>query len=611
MTKPVLDQIILGISDTHDASACLVQGGRILCALAEERPQRVKSAGGFPKRAVETCLKFAGVTADQIDHVAVAGRRAVPVNMLGTVSTFSIDDLLRIQEEKRWPKYYEDRDVSFRSLFPDYHPKSDVHYPLNEIPLKETAEMSQAERDAVAEQRLAMISAFTGVPESRIATVDHHSCHAYYAYYASPFRGKTVAALTMDGGGDGVYDSVNMFDESGTYKRLHASKDAIVGKMYGAVTLILGMRPNEEEYKVMGLAPYAKEYKKAKAREILLDYMSLDGFRFRKNQDVQDFYFYTRDRLKGCRFDGIAGALQDFAEHFLVQWAGAAARELGAGALTFSGGVANNVKANKAIAELDIVERLFVPPGAGDESLSIGACWAAMDRLNKSGDHRDHIAPLDDAYLGPGVEQSDVRAFAEHPNVQGRYRPVDGDANALLAKTVAAGNIVGVCRGRMEFGPRALGHRSIVGNARRPETVEKINDAIKGRDFWMPFAPSVMAECIDDYLIDDQSAELTFMTSALDSTEEGHTELAACLHPKDLTARVQKVSAERSPDYHALISAVRAETGCGAVLNTSLNIHGKPIVMKPVDIANELLSEDWVTIDHFLIEDTFFTADGS
>jgi carbamoyltransferase len=606
MTKPVLDQVILGINDSHDASACLVRGGRILCAVSEERLQRVKSAGGFPANAIKACLDAAGLSPADIDHVALAGTRAVPVNMIGTLSTFTIEDHLKLQEQKRRAKFYENRNVPFAEVFPDFRPKANPHYPLDRLPFKDTAEMSREEKIRVQDLRLGFIADATGVPRERIRRIDHHTCHAYYAYYASPWRNERVTALTLDGGGDGVYDSVNVFGPDGAFERLHASHECLIGKMYSMITLALGMRPNEEEYKVMGLAPYAREHKKKGPREILLDYMTLDGVAFKRNPAIRDLFFHTRDLMRQYRFDGIAGGLQDFAEHFLVRWVKAAVALTGAGKVVFAGGVAQNVKANMLLAALDCVDGFFVPPGAGDESLSIGAAWALMDELAPDGAHRARVAPMEHGYLGPDFGPADVAAFADHPAVRARYRRLDGEAKQLAAEALARNEIVAVCRGRMEFGPRALGHRSILGNPARAETVEKINHAIKGRDFWMPFAPSVLAEEIDRYLRGIDGAELRFMTCCLESRDAGRAALTAGLHPKDKTARVHAVYKEHAPDYYDIIARFREKSGVGGVLNTSLNIHGKPIVNKPADLAEELLVHDWVDIDGILVGDTFW-----
>lgn len=550
----VLDKVILGIQDGHDAAAAIVHNGRILSAISEERLQRIKSTGGFPAGAIEACLADAGLSKMDVDYVAVGGTRAVPVNMLGTMSSLSQRDMYRIQEELRRPYYYEQRSPSFSGLFPDYEPAGNVYYARDLVPLKETRELSESEKTALTDYRRQFIAEFMGLPTERIFLFDHHTCHAYYAYYASPFREGPVCALTMDAGGDGVYDSVNVFASDGAFTRLHASHDCIIGPLYTYVTLMLGMRPLQHEYKVMGLAPYAKEHVKRFSRETFLDYLQLDGIAFHRNPEVRDLFWHTKELLKHERFDGVAGGLQDFAEHFLVRWTRNAMAETGARNVTFSGGVSLNVKANKLLSEIDEINGLFVPPGAGDESLPIGAAWALMDHLNPRGDHRTSIEPLHDAYLGSDFDERDIDAFRAHPAVNNHFEEASGDVHRLVCEALIDGDVVAICRGRMEFGPRALGHRSLLADPRSRESVTKINEAVKGRDFWMPFAPSVLSEDIGHYFEGGANTALGYMTTCLDTTMAGRGDLPACLHPYDSTGRVHAVEASVCPDYHALIS---------------------------------------------------------
>jgi len=602
----ILDKVILGINDTHDASAAIVRNGKILCAISEERVQRIKSTGGFPAGAIKACLDFAGLEKSDIDYVALAGTRAVAVNMLSTLATFGVKDWIKIQDEIRHPRFYEDRNVSIGGVFPDYEPEGEIFYDRSKIPLKETWELTDKEREEVAEYRLQFVSEFCGVPRDRIFTVDHHTSHAYYAYYASPFRDEAVTTLTLDAGGDGVYDSANVFDAEGKFSRLHGSHDCIIGPLYTYITLILGMCQFEHEYKVMGLAPYAKEHVKREAREKLLKFMELDGIKFSVSPEVKDLYFYTKDLLKNDRFDGIAGAAQDFAEHFITRWVTNVVAETGSSKVAYGGGVSLNVKANQSITELDCVDRLFIPPGPGDESLPIGAAWRLMDILNESGDHRHAVEPIKNGFLGPGFDDHDIDQFREHPAVRDRFEEVSGDPDTLVCDALVNHEIVGLARGRMEFGPRALGNRSLIANASSQDSVRKINDAIKGRDFWMPFAPSILAEHLDDYVFDNGVADMSYMTVCANSKPKALEDIIAGTHPYDRTARVHTVHKDMAPEYHQLLTRFHARTGMGGVLNTSLNIHGKPIVWKPVDIANELLSVESIDLNNLLIGDRFF-----
>jgi carbamoyltransferase len=602
----ILNKIILGICDTHDASATLVKNGKIICAIAEERVQRVKSVGGYPKGAIQACLDYAGIKMQEVDYVALAGNNAVPVNMLGTLSTFSMEDFVKIQEEVRKPQFYDDRNINISDVFPDYKPKGNPYYSLNDIPLKESKDLSSAERKHIKQYRLNFISKETGVSLDKIHTFDHHSCHAYYAYYASPFRGEKVVVITLDSGGDGIYESISIFDEKNNRKLLHASKNCIIGPIYSMVTLLLRMRPFEHEFKVMGMAPYAKEYTKRRAREIFSSLLQVKGIKFKRDFNLRDFYFHLGDLLKFERFDGIAGGLQDWVENTLKQWFKNIILETKTGKVIYSGGVALNVKANQSITEIDELESLFVPPGCGDESLSIGAVWLLMDKINTNGSHRSFIEPLKNGYLGNDFGQRELDDFDRHKVVREKYARLDGSPNELVANAIANNEIVAICRGRMEFGPRSLGHRSLIANPSSQDAVVKINEAIKGRDFWMPFAPSIIAERVEEFVNYNSKADLSYMTFTVNSKENAKKDLVATLHPYDHTLRLQSVSLDMSPDYYNLLKCIEKKTGLPGVLNTSLNIHGKPIVMKPVDIANELLNMSGVELENILVGNRFY-----
>lgn len=602
----VLGKVILGINDTHDASAAIMQGGKVLCAIAEERIQRVKGAGGFPLGAIETCLEYCGMTRNDIDLVVFGGERAVPVNMLGTVATFSIEDWITVQEKMRRPKFYDGVSVPIASVFPNYEPKNKVYYDRGQVPFKESWELSAKERAVIGEYRFQFAADACGVSREQVHAIDHHTAHAYYAYYASQFRDEVVTTLTLDAGGDGLFESTNVFDERGNFTRLHASHECIIGALYTYVTLLLGMRQYEHEYKVMGLAPYAKEHTKKRVREQLLELLELDGIKFKRSPKLKDYYFQLKELLKYDRFDGIAGGAQDFCEYFLTQWVTNAIEATGSGKLAYGGGVSLNVKANQEITKLDVLERLFIPPGPGDESLPIGAAWALMDRLNPSGEHRSRIEPLANAYLGTDISDGDVAEFARHPIVKEQFEELPGDPVAHAVESLANHEIVGVCRDRMEFGPRALGNRSILANASSVKSVQKINDAIKNRDFWMPFAPSVLSERVEKYVHDTGKADYSNMTVCADAKEPAERDIIAGLHAADLTVRLHSVDKVAAPGYHDLLSRFEARTGLGGVLNTSLNIHGKPIVQKPVDIAEEILVQPGVELNNLVVKGKFF-----
>lgn len=599
--------LVLGINDSHDASACLIENGKTLVALSEERCQRIKSVGGFPHNAIEACLKAANFSKKDIDHVAIATERLVPTNLHNLSATFGIKDYWRLHEEYYYPLLFEDRREKLSNVFPDYKPVGDMVYPLEKVPFITTSEVEGTEMEDIENLRLNFTSEFLGIDQSKISFYRHHRCHAFYAYYVNCNRSKNIVVVTSDSGGDNAYTSINIVN-NGVFKKIHEARNSLLGKIYSSVTLLLGMMPDEHEYKVMGLAPYATEYHKSGPREIFLKALNVDGLDFVKASDMKDFFFYFKEKLKTFRFDGIAGGLQDFVEIRLVQWFQNIIKETKINDIVFTGGVANNVKANKRLTELDSVKSLFVPFGPGDESLSIGAAYCAIyDKLGAE-KARDMIFSSSDAYLGGNVDVADHESFKKDPFILENYDRVDNCDLSLVASVIAKGEIVALCHGKMEFGSRALGHRSLVADPSKPESVRKLNDLIKKRDFWMPFTPSVLDGSYDDYVINPKDIDSSYMTTTFDSTELGRAHLRGAVHPYDYTVRPQKVSSDICSMYYQLISEFKKITGIGALLNTSLNIHGKPIVMNPTDLLNEILLSGDIPLKFIYIEGSFYMS---
>jgi len=597
--------IILGIQDSHDASACIVRDGELLVALGEERLQRIKGIGGFPHHAIESCLKATGISKKDIDHIAIATERIVPTNIHNISSTFKIEDFRRFNEEYYYPLLYENKKPKLIDIFPNYKPVGDLAYPIESVPFITTAELQGKEMEDIKQMRLEFTADYFDIDPSKISFYNHHRCHGLYAYYIKPNKPDKMVIVTSDSGGDRDYTSISTV-ENGCFKLISHSRNSLIGKIYTAVTLLLGMRPNEHEYKVMGLAPYASEYNKNKTRQVFLDALKVEGIDFAKNPSMKDFFFHFRDQLKNYRFDGIAGGLQDFVEIRLSEWFTNIAKKTSIADFIFSGGVANNVKANKTISELDCINSLFVPPGPGDESLSIGAAYSAIYDKFGAKEASSLIKPQINAYWGPDIDNKNHDQFKKESFIVNNYTREENCDFSKIAKVLAQGEVVALFQGKMEFGSRALGHRSLIADPSNSESVRKINDLIKKRDFWMPFTPSVLDEAYDDYVINKKNNDSSFMTMTYNSTDLGRKHLKAAMHPYDYTIRPQKVTKDTYPTYYNLIGAFKEITGIGALLNTSLNIHGKPIVMQPTDLLNEILLVD-VPLKYILIDRTFYS----
>jgi len=591
--------LLLGINDSHDASACLMRDGKVILAIQEERFQRIKGIAGFPLEAVRFIFKHQGITAADLDEVAVASTHLVPTNLFNMYASFSIDDFFELQEQYYYPRIYEGKQPKLLDVFPNFKPVGKMYYPLEKQKFQTSAEMNKDELDQIQNFRRESIAKLLEVPLAKIDFYDHHLCHAYYGLYSQQGRPDTTVVVTADGGGDGTYCTVSLFAD-GKLTTLERNRTNIIAKLYSTTTLIMGMRPNEHEYKIMGLAPYSAEHQKKAARKIFLDALDVDGLGFKKNPAVKDFYHYFKSRLQRFRFDGIAGGLQDFVEIRLSAWFENIYEATKCSRFIFSGGLANNVKANKAIAEKPFVDSFFVPPGPGDESISIGACYLALEKL-KGKTAYISTTGFQDAYLGQDVDPQDFEKFVNSSFIREEFKRIEKADYSQVAKVLAQGEVIALINGRMEFGSRALGARSFIADPSRSDTVRKINELVKKRDFWMPFTPSILDEDYDRYVYNPKMIDSSFMTTSFDSKEDYRKQIISTLHPHDFTVRPQRVCESTNPVYYRILKAFKELTGIGVVLNTSLNIHGKPIVCQPTDLEKELLKEGSVRLNHLFI----------
>lgn len=566
------NEYILAIHAGHNASAALMCDGAIVVAALEERFRRKKNYVGFPKRSIDYCLAKVGISGAMLHRVAYTTTTygASILIKAKTITQFTIRDYMDYYGERFYgrrmrgedcldylgwlncdPKFNEDeQDFDFSYLTEDVLADS-----------KKDAELFSAER-------IRLLSSHLGIPASKIEFIDHHTCHAYYAYYGSPFRGGDCAVVTLDGWGDGRNQTVWRAKDD-QLALLAESTQNDIGRIYKMATLLLGMRPDEHEFKVMGLAPYAKDSYVERAMDVIKDICDVEGMRIVNKDRPADLYSYLKKSWEGHRFDNIAGAVQKLTEGLAQKLFRNIANETGIRRFVLSGGISMNVKMNKAISELPEVDEFFVCGSGGDESLSIGGCYF----LNTK---RDTNAPINHLYLGYDVDDEvdgiDFQALSQRYVVQ---RDVSA---ARVASLLFDGSIVGVIRGGAEFGARALGNRSILADPSRKESVKNINEAIKNRDFWMPFALSILDEEHGNYISNPKHLQSPFMAISLDARDGTYKSIEAGTHPYDRTVRPQFVSRAVAPKYHELISEFQKLSGIPAVLNTSFNLHGEPIV---------------------------------
>jgi len=561
---------IIGIHDGHNCGATLVQNGAIVASVCEERLSRKKNEVGYPKYSINDVMRIGGIGIDEIDAVVFA-------------SLFM-----------HLPEFLRDIKPWYRVGIEDQKRNADI-----------TDSYKKQIFDTRKSERILDVCTHLGISEDKVSFVEHHTAHLSAAYYTAPKQHNLpVLGLTCDGAGDGLSATVSVC-KNNTFNRIsETGRHASLGKIYSRVTMMMGMKPWEHEYKLMGLAPYADPKITESATDVLrnLLYVDKDSVEFKKKGELSTNYIYDylNDSFKEVRFDVIAAATQKITEELLVEWVRAAIEKTGIHDLVCGGGVFMNVKANMLIAQLPEVDSMYVMPSGGDESLSIGAAlycyYKSTGDLNYSSSILKHI------YLGGLVcdEDNVIETLYNNEDVDVTSpERIDEEIAELLAK----GKVVARCRGAMEWGARSLGNRSILSSAENYSRVDYINKMVKVRDFWMPFAPSILEESAARYFDDPKDLKPWFMTFGYPVNERHYSDLTAASHPRDHTIRPQVVSKDANPDYHKLISHFEHLTGRGVILNTSFNLHGEPIVYSASDAVRVFLKSglEYLALDNYLL----------
>lgn len=590
--------IILGISDSHESHACVVRDGKLLSAIAEERLSRLKTDIGYPKQAIDKALEIAGVAPDEIDVVAFAGRVGAPFSLIYKMHPlFSVRDWIR-QNYLYWKPILIDGEAltqrddfeHWRHLRPDI--ESDPYYSFVERSHGvATTEYRQLFNDV---RRETVVEHLRVSPEI-IRMFRHEDCHKAYGFYSQAERRDTVLLMTIEGGGDDSSATVSTVS-NGAIKEHFRTNDAMTGRLYRYVTLFLGMKPCQHEYKVMGLAPYGTEYHGQRALEFFRHFDRVDGEKIVNPREYKDCYFSTREHLEGERFDGVAWGLQTHLEELLCNWVQNCVDRFGIRDVVLSGGVAQNIKAVKAVADQVDLGSIWAGPISGDGSLGIGAAWLACREFDPGAD----IEGLTHIYLGTQPTKAAIHDAIRRRAVGNQYTVIENPSADDAAGWLDAGLVIARFAGRMEFGQRALGNRSILADPRRFESVERINRKIKNRDFWMPFTPSMTWEEGNEVLVNPRGIYSPYMTMAFD-LKPGHADqLPAVVHPADKTARAQMLKRSDNPGYYDILTAMKQRTGRAIVLNTSFNLHGDAIVETPDQAFDTLDNSD---LDVLMFED--------
>lgn len=566
---------ILGISAFyHDSAAVLLRDGKIIAAAQEERFSRRKHDAGFPVNAVRYCLQAGQITGRQLDAVAFYDK--------------PITKFARILET-----YFAVAPRGLRSFM--------MAVPLwlrrkLWIPLEIERALSQL-----------------GITGYQIYFPEHHESHAASAFFPSPFQ--SAAILTLDGVGEWATTTIG----HGKGNQLQLLQELrfphSLGLLYSAFTYFTGFKVNSGEYKLMGLAPFGEPVYRKHILDNLLD-LKEDGS-FRLNLD----YFGYLDGLRMTNqrfadlFEGpprqpeseitqremdLARSIQDVTEEIVLRMARHTHRITGCSTACLAGGVALNCVANGRLLRKGPFSDIWIQPAAGDAGGALGAALSVWHQVYNGGRQPDgNHDTMQGAYLGPAFSDEEIGAYLKANNYPAEYLPDAAQRAQRIAELIADQKVIGLLQGRMEFGPHALGNRSIIGDARSPAMQSTMNLKIKHRESFRPFAPSCLEERVSDFFELERPSPYMLLVAQVakahcinkensarlplrERINQTRSDVPAITHV-DYSARVQTVNRETNPEYYDLIKAFENLTGCGAIINTSFNVRGEPIVCTPED----------------------------
>lgn len=562
---------ILGISAFyHDSAAAIIKDGEIAAAAQEERFTRIKHDQNFPICAIKYCLKEAGITTKQLDYVA----------------------------------FYDKPFIKFERILETYlaYAPRGIKSFIKAIPLWIKKKIWMKE---LIKKELDY--------EGEVLFPEHHESHAASAFYPSPFN--RAAYLTMDGVGEWATTSYGSCNENGIkiLGELHFPHS--LGLLYSAITYYTGFKVNSGEYKIMGLAPYGKPTYVKKMYDHLID-LKEDGS-FKMNMEYFDYcagltmtnskfndLFCGEPRVPETNLTqkemDLARSVQEVTEEIMLRMARHVKKITGEKYLCLAGGVALNCVGNGKLLRENIFDDIWIQPAAGDAGGAIGAAYIAYHQhLNNKMKSKNGRDLQKGSYLGPHYSNDEIKEFLSHHSLPYQYFE-ENKLFDVVSDLIAQEKVIGWFQGRMEFGPRALGARTIIGDARSPQMQKKMNLKIKFREGFRPFAPSVLAEKVSEWFeIDRESPYMLLvaevkkekqrkMTSeetnlwGIDQLNIIRSEVPAITHI-DYSARLQTVNKLDNPRYHALINKFYEKTGCPVIVNTSFNVRGEPIVQSPLD----------------------------
>ena len=607
--------IIIGINWEQNSTAAIMIDNKLVGCVSEERFSNIKNDERYPKKAIDWLIKNFNVKKYEIKSINFISNSWSPTySLIRHYSKFTTEDYIKEQKEVWYPRIYEKKVISQIKVF---QKKIDLNqYPGKKYWKKYISYLiknnDHASNKKILELgkkiRTEVVCKHLNVSEKIINFIDHSTGHAAYAYFSKKNKSKKTLVLTLDAFGDHINYSAKIFNINSqdvlSTKTVVEGNSFIIGRLYRYVTLILGLKPNEHEYKVMGLAPYSKPEYSKKIIKIFENFQKVKGVNFSYINRPKDFYFEIKKRLDGQRFDTIASGLQTYTENLIMQWIKNLIKKTQINNICLAGGVSMNVKANMLISKISKKIDLYVPACPDDASQAMGACYADLLNKNKKKIFNSFI---DNAYLGPKSEE--LSKIKKSQLLKKGYKIIKKNHIKKAAKLLQLNMILGRFCGDAEFGARALGNRSILANPKNLEVKNKINDKIKSRDFWMPFAASVPEKYANKYFDLDSSLEsYKYMTNCADTTDTGQIKLAAAIHPYDKTCRPHIIKKGDNNEYEKLIIEFGKITGTYALLNTSFNQHGYPII-NTLDQAMDILKKS--NLDGLILSDCLIVKDAS
>lgn len=570
MTTP---SCVIGLNDGFGATACSLRNGAPELMIAEERFNKKKNSSGIPEESFNWMLEKEDLKLDEIDAIGIPWE-SIPFRGISDYkkSRHKYFDLLN----RFLPSSFIGNDliignvVNFykkkRQFLPDFQPFFEKHQLKNK----------------------------------RIDIWNHHQCHAAAALYASSFpqQDKEALIITLDGSGDG--DCMTVWQSQGFNMKRIARQNSYhsIGIMVARLTQMMGMKPHEHEYKLMGMSPYGGGFGAEAAYQIFKNYFKLsnDGLRLENTMGVwgEGMVLKMHRDFFQVRFDSICYGIQKLLEELVTTMVLNWVKHTGIKNVVVGGGVFMNVKLNMILSQRDEIDDFYVIPSCGDDSIALGAAYLSQEKY-----YPESSKPLDQLYLGYKNDEQEILETLEKHQQHIKWEKCD-DIAEKVAELLVQDKIVARCNGRSEWGARALGNRSIMCNPSNAHNIHRINKAVKKRDFWMPFCPSILEDYQDAYLDNPKQREAPYMILAFNTHEKASQDIICGLHPFDKTARPQIVKEKNNEKYFRLLKAFQKKSGIGGIVNTSFNLHGLPIVNDAEDALHVLLNSE---LDYLAIED--------